>query len=216
MRICGIDEAGKGPALGSLVLCGVATDEKNVKALENLGVKDSKLLSKKERELLYESLITQVEYEVVVVTPKEIDTAIESQTSNLNLLEAEKTASIIKKLKPNKVFVDCPDPTPSNYLIQIEKHLLSPPEIIAEHRAERYAVVAAASIIAKVLRDRSIEALQQEHNVDFGSGYASDPKTQEFLKDNWENKEFHHLMRKSWASYKNVKKEKEQSRLGDY
>ena len=70
-------------------------------------------------------------------------------------------------------------------------------------------VVSAASIIAKTTRDFEIEKIKEKIGIDFNSGYPSDKKTQEFLKK-YHNK-FPDIFRKSWASYKNIKKAKQKS-----
>ena len=116
MLLAGVDEAGRGPVLGSMVMCGVVIDNALVAKLEVLGVKDSKDLTAKIREELYDRIIAVVkDYHVVVVDPVEIDAALESQTLNLNKLEANKTIEIIEALKPNKIIIDCPDRNLESY-----------------------------------------------------------------------------------------------------
>jgi len=73
-------------------------------------------------------------------------------------------------------------------------------ELHVEHNAERHLPVAAASVIAKVTRDREIEKLKKEIGVDFGSGYPSDPKTKEFASRYMEN--YPSIFRKSWGCKK--------------
>ena len=75
--------------------------------------------------------------------------------------------------------------------------------------------MSAASILAKVTRDRYLDFLRDKFGEDFGSGYPSDEKTVKFLEKYWNNKEIL-FFRKEWASWKNIKKEKTQKRLGDY
>lgn len=77
-----------------------------------------------------------------------------------------------------------------------------------------YPVVAAASILAKVTRDKEIDKIKKKIKVDFGSGYPSDPKTTEFLINNC-NK-FPEIFRKSWDSYKKVVEMKKQRKLGEF
>ena len=81
----------------------------------------------------------------------------------------------------------------------------STPELVGENRAdEKYPVVSAASILAKVDRDRIIAELCEEYG-DFGSGYPSDPKTQRFLRE-WFSK--HHgflpIVRRKWSTVKRL------------
>lgn len=216
MKICGIDESGRGPVIGPLVMCGVLTDEKGEEKLKKIGAKDSKLLTAKQRERLAKKIEKIAKYKIVKTEPKEIDHAVgKNDGLNLNWLEARKTAEIINELKPDKAILDCPSPNIKAYVRYLKKHLKNKKtEIIAEHKAERYPVVAAASIIAKVTRDSCVEQIKRQIGNDFGSGYASDPKTQEFLKNNITK--HRELFRKSWISYKKAVNKKLQRKLGDF
>ena len=72
--IAGIDEAGRGPIVGPMVMAGVSASQKNLKKLETLGIKDSKLLTKEKREELYDQIIDIVDaYEIISVSAQEID-----------------------------------------------------------------------------------------------------------------------------------------------
>lgn len=211
MIIAGVDEAGKGPVLGNLVICAVSIDEKNIHKLEHINVKDSKLLKKEEREQLYNNIIKIVkDYKLSIIEPEEIDDNIlNNPNSNLNILEAIKTAEILKQLSPDKAFIDCPDINPQRHKDRLNLNC----ELIVEHKAEKYAVVAAASIIAKVIRDKSIEALKSVHKIDFGSGYCSDPKTKLFIDQHWNTPLYSHLIRKSWSTFQRKKVASEQKTL---
>lgn len=213
MKICGIDEAGRGPVIGPLVMVGILIEETDEKKLVDIKVKDSKLLTPKQRESMNEKVINAVEsYKLIMVTPNEIDSAVDDKNGfNLNLLEAQKTAQIINELKPDKVIVDCPSTNISAYVKYLTKYIETPTEIIAEHKADvKYPVVSAASIIAKVARDKEIERLKEEYDVDFGSGYPADPKTKEFIKDNYNKYPF---FRKSWETFKKIAKAQHQKSL---
>ncbi len=213
MKLCGIDEAGKGPVIGNLVICGVAIDESRISELEAIGVKDSKLLSPKQREGLFEKIKKTVdEYFLVIVTPGQIDEALNTDGMNLNWLEAIDTAKIINKLRPDKVIFDCPSPNKEAYTDYMKVYLRDKDiELIPEHKAERFAIVAAASILAKVTRDRHIAELRKELGIDFGSGYPADPKTKKFLQEYWDK--YSEVFRKSWASYKKIVQSKKQKAL---
>jgi len=217
MLLAGVDEAGRGPVLGSLVMCGVVIDDALLAKLEVLGVKDSKDLTAKVREELYDRIISVVkEYHVIVVDPVEIDAALDSQTLNLNKLEANKTVEIIESLKPNKIIIDCPDRNLDGYKEYLFKRLEHETELVVQHKAEEHAVVAAASIIAKVIRDRKMKELSEIHGLKFGSGYASDPNTRKFIEEHWDNPNVGHIIRKSWATYKNMKEKKSQTSLSNF
>ncbi len=215
--IAGIEEAGRGPVIGPMVMCGVLVDEKDEPKLKSIGAKDSKLLTPRTRELLFDQIKSMVkQYEVIIVSPKEIDDALNNPSLNLNKLEAINSAKIINKLKPGKVLLDCPSNNTKEYVLYLRKYLNNKElKIVAEHKADvKYTVVAAASIIAKVTRDREIEKIKKKIGIDFGSGYPSDEKTQEFLKKNWDK--YTEIFRKTWSSYKKFITEKKQKKLGEF
>jgi len=218
--VCGIDEAGRGPVIGPMVICGVLVKEKDMPKLSSLGVKDSKLLTRNTRKILFEQIKKMVlDFNYVIIPPKEIDNALKSNHLNLNWLEAEKTAEIINKISKktniNKVIIDCPSNNDKSYIAYILERLINKKlKLIAEHKADLiYPVVSAASIIAKVIRDREIDKLKKRYNVDFGSGYPSDKKTQDFLKKNYNKYDF---FRKTWISYKEIALKNKQKNLKDF
>jgi ribonuclease HII len=204
MKVCGIDEAGRGPVIGPLVIAGVVADESAKQRLVNLEVKDSKKILPKKREFLYDKIIAAVnDYHIIIIQPEEIDDALNSASLNLNWLEAIKSAMIVNKLQPDKVILDAPSNNIQAYVDYFKVYLKNKDvEVVCEHKAdEKYPEVSAASILAKVVRDREVEKLRQKYG-NLGSGYPSDPVTKEFLKKNWDK--CPNIFRKSWASYKNV------------
>lgn len=217
MLICGIDEARRGPVLGPMVMCGAMIDEKNLPKLIKLEPKDSKLLTKEEREEIYPKLLSALEYyKVIILQPQEIDKSVDGHDGlNLNRLEAHKQAEILNEFSPDRAIIDCPSNNIDSYRIYLKKLLKNKEvDLILEHKAERYPLVAAASIIAKVTGDREIEATKKELGIDFGSGYMSDPKTVEFLKTSFEK--FPDLFRKSWFPYQDLVNKKFQKNLSDF
>jgi ribonuclease HII len=216
--ILGVEEAGRGPVIGPMVMVGVLFDKDDDQKLIDMGVKDSKLLTPKKREDLFEKIKAIAKNHVIlVVSSKEIDDALNSPDTNLNWLEAEKSAEIINYIKPipEEVILDCPSNNPKAYTAYIKKHLDVEVKLRAEHKADfNYPIVGAASILAKVTRDRCIEKIKKDIGVDFGSGYPADPVTNDFLKKNW-NK-YPEIFRKTWASYKNVAKTKLNKDLSDF
>jgi len=215
MKLCGIDEAGRGPIIGPLVMAGCMIEEKDLPKLKELGVKDSKLLTKSKREELFEKIINLSVHYILIIEPEEIDAALNHPELNLNWLEALKIAEIINNLKPDKAIIDAP----STNIEAFKRYLLNNVEnkeinLNLEHKAdEKYEVVSAASILAKVTRDREIEKLHKKYG-DLGSGYPSDPRTQEFLKKNWDK--YDKIFRKTWETYKRLEKSKKQKSLSDY
>ncbi len=197
----GIDEAGRGPVIGPMVIAGAVITEKDKEWLKRIGIKDSKLISPKKRETLYSELINKIEYKTIIIEPKEIDEALTSNSINLNWLEAIHSARIINffKDKINKAILDCPSNNITAYKEYVSKLLMKKPELVVEHKADlNHISVSAASIIAKVTRDRIIHELKLKINKDFGSGYPSDPKTIKFLQENYNKYNF---FRKTWSSW---------------
>lgn len=204
MIIAGIDEAGRGSLLGPMVICGAAIDESDIQKLKDLNVKDSKLLTSKQRESIAKKL--NLNYELIIVSPNQIDEAVNSKITNLNWLEADKTVEILEKLKPDSAIIDCPSPNIPAYENYIKNKLITNITIKVEHKADyNHLIVGAASILAKVRRDKEIEKLKEGIGIDFGSGYPSDPKTKEFLKNYWHS--FGEIFRKSWAPYQKIERE---------
>ena len=185
--------------------------------MKKLGVKDSKLLTKEKREQLFKKILDTVDkYKIISLTPDVVDEHLKSSKSNLNILEAKTTADILNYLKPDKAFIDLPDRNEKRYQENIKKHLKNNTELITEYKADqKYITVSAASILAKVTRDRYLDFLREKFGEDFGSGYPSDEKTIKFLEKHWNNKDIL-FFRKQWSSWKNMKKEKTQTRLKDY
>ncbi|MFQ5815157.1 MAG: ribonuclease HII [Candidatus Hydrothermarchaeaceae archaeon] len=178
---CGIDEAGRGPVLGPLVIAGLACDTGGLHALNGLCKRDSKRTPRNTREKLYEILTKEYPYHVIKIAPQDLDRARNNGLS-LNVLEAMKFGALLDVLKPRKAFLDCADVLPQNFRRAVLKNLDHKCELVVEHKAdERYPIVSAASIIAKVERDGEIKRLGEKYG-DMGSGYSSDPKTISFLE----------------------------------
>lgn len=216
--LCGIDEAGRGPVLGPLVMAAVTLEEQESDRLKELGVKDSKLLTPARREDLFDKIIAMVSgYQITAIPPALIDQYVLSQNhdDNLNWLEAIKAAELINALQPEKAIVDCPSPNTLAYHRFLRQKIINKRIfLLCEHKADvRYPAVAAASILAKVTRDREIEKLKKEIGIDFGSGYLTDPKTVAFLEQYWDKFDF---FRKSWSSWQQFAKNKNQKKLGEW
>jgi len=211
MNVLGIDEAGRGPVIGPMVMAGVLSSEPD--RFKVMGVKDSKLHSQREREQLFDKIQVAADaYEILICNPPEIDAALNDPKMNLNWLEAEKIIELIMKFKPDKVIADCPSTNTSAFIKYIQRKLDYEPELVIEHKAdENYPVCSAASILAKVTRDNAVKTLRDIYG-DFGSGYLTDPKTQEFLN----NDHSLPIFRKSWVSWKRVEDKKRQRTLGDF
>lgn len=215
--ICGVDEAGRGPVIGPLVMCGVLIEDKDETKLKTLKVKDSKLLTAKQREFLYNKIIKIAKkYKIIIVDVNEVDNAVNGLDNlNLNKLEANKTADIINHLNPDKAIIDTPSNNIKKYENYLSKLIINATKLILEHKADyKYPVVSAASILAKVTRDNEIKKIKNKINHDFGSGYMSDPKTVKFLDAYFEKHK--NIFRKSWIPYKERLNNKFQSKLEDF
>ncbi|MFA5862355.1 MAG: ribonuclease HII [Candidatus Thermoplasmatota archaeon] len=176
----GVDEAGRGPVLGPLVIAAVLVESEG--PLRQLGVKDSKLLSPRKREEL-EPKIRAVAHrvETMVITPAELNRRMPK--TNLNKIEAAAFAALLKRLRPTEAVIDACDVDAARFGRNVAARMRLPTCVLrSEHEADvNHPVVAAASIVAKVLRDKHVAALCAEHG-DVGSGYPSDRKTQAFLE----------------------------------
>ena len=209
MLTAGIDEAGRGCVIGPLVVAGVMFREERIQVLIRLGVKDSKLLSPKKRESLALGINREAEsHHIVKIAPKEIDKAVESgrKLHKLNRLEAKTMTQVIDVLRPDIAYVDAADVFEDRFKQHIQEGMSFKVRIVSEHKADKtYPVVSAASILAKVERDRVIADLRGEYG-DFGSGYLTDPKTMFFLKS-WLkcNHDYPDCVRKSWKPAKKVR-----------
>ena len=204
LREIGIDEAGRGPVIGSLFVAGVL----NFEGLGVLGVRDSKKLSSKRREQLAKLIENATEVQVVELTAKEIDERRKSQS--MNEITVDLFARIIELLHPDRVYVDAADVNPERFASNLRKKCSIRErdiEIISEFKADvNYPVVSAASIVAKVHRDRSIRELATEIGTEIGSGYPADPRTIQFLnrllkeqKDNIPD-----CVRQSWKTFERL------------
>lgn len=209
MLIAGVDDAGRGAVIGPLVIAGVVLEADDLPKLKEIGAKDSKLLSPHRREILSAEIRKIVKkYAVLKLQPDEIDAVVRSgrKLHKLNWLEAYTMARVIDTLKPDKVYVDASDVLEERFKQHILECLSFKVDIVSEHKADRnYVAVSAASIIAKVERDKEISLLAEVYG-DFGSGYPSDPRTMHFLEKLMENTdEYPEFIRKSWKPAKKVK-----------
>lgn len=204
MKLGGIDEAGRGPVIGPLVIAAVVVDEAHIQELEALGVRDSKKLTPKRREELFEEIVRIADdYVILQLSPREID----SREGTMNELEIENFAKALNSLrvKPDILYIDAADVKEKRFGDIIGERLSFSPKIIAEHKADsKYIPVAAASILAKVTRDRIIEELKEVYG-EIGSGYPSDPITRRFLEEYYNlHGEFPPIVRKSWKTLRKI------------
>ena len=153
-NLCGIDEAGRGPLAGPLVVAGVILEK------EILGLNDSKVLSEKKREKLFDEIKEKSKYHIVFKSAKEIDDFGISFCLKSSILE------IMEKLQE---FSD-------NFLMDGNTNF-GIQNLQKEIKADaKYAQVSAASILAKVSRDRfmdEISPLYANYNFHKHKGYGT-------------------------------------------
>ena len=205
MLVCGVDDAGRGSVLGPLVIAGIVIKQTKINQLKKQGIRDSKKLTPLARERLYKIIINIVDnYYVARISPKIIDKSVFNHS--LNHLEAQYMAKVISKLSPSVAFVDSCDVNPRRFGKEISK-LTSHSKIKSYHHADsKFVVVSAASILAKVSRDRAITRLRKKYTV--GSGYPSDPKTKAFIKKSIKRNMPLTFIRKSWKPVQILMKKK--------
>ncbi|MGQ9461340.1 MAG: ribonuclease HII [Candidatus Bathyarchaeaceae archaeon] len=219
MKVAGVDDAGRGSIIGPLAIAGVLLDNKDLTRLMDLGVKDSKRLSPRRREqLAAEIKEIALKYHIEMLSPAEIDRVVETgrKLHKLNRLEAQTMAKVITILKPEVAYVDASDVLADRFKQHIMENLPFKVQVISEHKADvKYPIVSAASILAKVERDKVISRLREKHG-NIGCGYATDPNTIKFLED-WIRKfgSYPDFVRRSWKPAKKLKTkaEKKQTKL---
>lgn len=217
--ICGVDEAGRGPVFGPLVVVGVKL--KDDSKLIEYKVRDSKQLTPQRRKILAKKIQEiALDHEILVVSAKDIDDMRKVMT--LNEIEVNAFIKVIKRLKPETCYVDSADVNEKRFGMNILSGLSFKPDIISKHKADSiYPIVSAASILAKTRRDEEVQKIEQnlknKLNLPLGSGYPADPITQKFLKT-W-LKRFGELpphTRHSWKTAQNILKEKNVRKLDEF
>ena len=204
---CGLDEAGRGPVIGPMVVAIVCCDPLQIK---EIGVRDSKKLTPERRSYLFDRIMeTSICVEIETIPSAVING--EMQYRSLNEIEYDRFLALIRKCGKD-AYVDAFDVDPERLSRRLSTD--SGFKIIAEHGADdRFPSVSAASIIAKVTRDREIENLHEIYG-DFGSGYPSDPATVKFLKQSLKNGiNIDHIVRKEWKTWKDLTSGKKQKFL---
>ncbi|MGI0032833.1 MAG: ribonuclease HII [Nitrososphaeraceae archaeon] len=194
-----MDEAGRGSLLGPIIVAGICVSKKSISEMIKKGIKDSKLLTPKKRQILFGHVVSIAESICICrINIAEIDFHVFK--NNLNTLEAEAMAITISNMKSDKTYVDSCDVNPSRYQRTISSFLKrNSTKLISMHHADKLnVVVSGASIIAKVIRDSEITKIRVKYG-DIGSGYPSDKKTIEFVRQWFRQKnEIPPFARRSW------------------
>ena len=213
----GVDEAGKGPVLGPMVAAAVRADEADLPS----GIDDSKQLSPATRE----SIATQLHESPVItvgvgsVTTDEIDDP-ETDMNSLTVAAQVRALGDVAT-DGDHALVDAGDVSESRFARRVQDGVTDAGidiAVDAKHGADNSSrLVGAASIIAKVRRDKRIAAHNEEYDADIGSGYPSDQTTRAFLTDYVD----HHgdlpaCARASWATAEDVLAAAKQSELAEF
>ncbi|MDO5853503.1 MAG: ribonuclease HII [Thermoplasmata archaeon] len=210
---CGVDEAGRGSVMGPLVVGAVWVEDDDV--LAQIGVRDSKKLTPKARDRMYAEIVEKADaWCVVVASAADIDER--RKAVSLNDVELDMFAEAVSRNPCSEAYADCPDVNEAKFAARLDSKVQGP-TIIAKHKADdTYPVVSAASIVAKVTRDRMIEELHAELG-DFGSGYPSDHYTMDFIAD-WmrDNGCPPPHARRSWEPVRQMMSAKAVRRLDDW
>lgn len=199
-----------------MVIAGVMVEKEDEIKLKRIKVKDSKLLTPQQREKLY-PLIRKIAKDIAIIkiSARELDEMME--TRNLNRIEAEKMAEIIKALGADVAYVDAPQVSTDkfkNYLLALAKNHT---EIVAENKADKkFPTVSAASILAKVERDREVEKIKKVVGFDFGVGYSHDKRSIAFVRKCLKEGKHLEFIRHKWSTVENIKKEKKQKKLEQF
>lgn len=204
---CGIDEAGRGPVIGPMVMSIVCADPQ---ILRKIGARDSKTLSRSRREQLFEDIRKNARtVEHVILTASELNRLMDDNTLNeIELKHAISLAGLVSE----DVVVDCFDVNEQRASkIMTEK---TGKKIICAHKADRdFPAVSAASIMSKVIRDREIEKIKEKFG-NVGSGYPADPETRAFIEESFrKGPNIEGIIRTHWSTVKELKKKARTGRL---
>lgn len=212
--IVGVDEAGRGPAIGSMFAAAVGlADPADLPD----GIDDSKRLTPARRERLAAEVRECATVGVAQIPPSRID----DPATDMNALTVEAQAaaidSVLGEFSDPEIVADACDTDEARFAGRVSEAISADLSVTAEHRAdENHAIVAAASVIAKVERDAHVATLAEEFG-DLGSGYPSDPTTKEFLATYVdEHGEVPPCARSSWETCRRLVAEREQRGLGDF
>jgi ribonuclease HII len=215
-RVLGIDEAGRGSVLGPLVVGGFCCDEDRLPEVVAAGARDSKLLSPRQRSVVYRGLASLGAVRSVALAPRTIDRYV--ARGGLNELELHAFASLVRILRPDVVYVDACDPDAERFGRRLAALAGTGVGIVSRHRADRdVPVVGAASVVAKVRRDAALARLAARAGEEIGSGYPSDPDTRRCVERHArDGGRVPSWMRRSWETVQRVKRERPARTLEQY
>ncbi|MFB6069390.1 MAG: ribonuclease HII [Halanaeroarchaeum sp.] len=210
----GVDEAGKGPVLGSMFAAAVLADPEDLPR----GIADSKRLSPARREELAATLRANesVEIGVAEIEPSLID----DHATDMNTLTVRAQAEALAEVAADghEGVVDAGDTDADRFGARVADRVDAHVTVDAEHGADdAYPIVAAASVIAKVERDAHVSRLDARHEGDVGSGYPGDETTTSFLADYVAaHGDLPECARRSWETSRRLLAERDQTGLDEF
>jgi len=198
----GADEAGRGSLVGEMIVAVVAVPESVLHSLAEAGVRDSKALSPRARAELYRVIAGNTVFAVTPVPPHRID------SENLTVLTEEAIADAYRRIAGRlegeqvRFVVDrYGRHAKLRYLLRAAGY--KGPLVIEEKADANYVEVAAASIVAKHVRDARIRVLSSLYGVP-GTGYPSDERTVAWVLDRVSRGERPPIVRYSWGTLESV------------
>jgi ribonuclease HII len=211
MLVAGLDEAGRGPVCGSLVIGCVIIEQDRLDEIKQIGAQDSKTLTPKRRRDLVEIIEkTAVASKVLELSAADLN-RWHNEGLTLNQIEERNFARLINSMnpRPDIIYLDAADVKEDRFGQSIGKLLeFRPHQIISKHKGDSiFPIVGAASILAKVKRDAIIEGLKTEYG-NIGSGYPSDPTTKTYLRTYYgKNHSFPPFVRLFWQTAIDIERE---------
>ena len=213
--IIGVDEAGRGPVIGPLVVAALAIPPNDIEKLSKLQVKDSKELSPNERLRIFAEINSHIKdggwkSGLILCSAKRID--LNSLNSDLNSLEIDLFSEAIiatdLSIDSGVIRADACDVNEKRFAMRLETSLgkgWKNWRIEAEHGMDsRDLVTGGASILAKVARDSAIEEIAARTGIEIGSGYPSDKTTRVAVEKMLSNGKPHDSLRWSWATVSDI------------
>jgi len=216
--LAGVDEAGRGCVIGPLVIAAVGVEEKTIPRLVEAGVKDSKRLSPRSRVRIASSVrrIARV-VETRRVSASRID-SLRAKGVSLNEIEAMLIGSILSKHRRGVFYVDSVDRDCERFRMMILRHTTGfrGTLIVGNYLDESNPMVGAASIVAKVERDRAVKSLLGKSGLPECSGYSSDPRTVRVVEQLIKSGSGESVMRRSWSTVGKIRTRLSQDSLNRF
>ena len=213
--IIGVDEAGRGPAVGPLVVSSICIPSEDLLHLESIGAKDSKAMNSKKRSEVESSILRESkkrDWRIcrIPISAKSIDE--ERATKSLNSIEIERFVQAILEVSDYDstgwVHVDLLGSNPGNFSKMMRKKIsgLRPGlQVKSEIGMDGIcASTGAASILAKVMRDSRISEISEEVGFNVGSGYPSDSKTIDAIRILTSGNEPNTNLRWTWSTVSRI------------